>query len=474
MRSRSVRLRLEALEARLVPTVYPVGPGEPFATLHQVPWDALEPGDTVAVHWKATPYHDKIQINRSGTAEAPIQVVGVPNDAGQLPVLDARNAVEDPEASYYSDYITAQGVFTIAPSVWNEKVDWVVIANLEIENASRDYSFRNAAGTTASWNWGAAAVAMYQAEHITIAGCVIHDNEDGLFGTSNEWESSILRDIRVVGNTIYGNGVAGQTHYHNTYIEAIGMNYEFNHFGPPVEGSGGLNVKDRSAGLVFRYNYVEGGNTLLDLVDPEDGGQAFLDDPLWGDTYVYGNVLYDPPGGAGAFVHFGGDSGVVWLYQRNLHFYDNTVVDRNDYPGGRWRTIIFYADTNDQTVFAYNNIFYNEPATAGFWPGNWCLGEVYGTFYLGTNWFNTGYANFRDGVPPEGVVYGTEWSITGDDPGFVDAADNDFRLSADSPCRGVADPLQGSDSSHPVRFQTNYDTGSWSHRPTTDNLGAME
>jgi hypothetical protein len=126
---------------------------------------------------------------------------------------------------------------------------------------------------------------------------------------------------------------------------------------------------------------VAGGNTLLDLVDPEDGGQSFLNDPLWGDTYVYGNILYNPPGGAGAFVHFGGDSGVVRLYQQNLHFYDNTVVDRNDYPGGRWRTIIFYADTNDQTVFAYpswlpSGVISSTHRKYSFCRAMWCTGRT--------------------------------------------------------------------------------------------------
>src|SRR5262249_13771931 len=157
------------------------------------------------------------------------------------------------------------------------------------------------------------------------------------------------------------------------------------------------------------------GLYLLDLVEPDDGGYGLVDDPLFGKEFVYGNVLYNPPVGASALIHFGGDTGTFEFYQKVLFFYDNTVVNRNDQLTGRWRTSIFAVDTNAQTVFAENNIFYSVPVTPGLYAGNWCLAETEGTFFLGANWINQDYLVNRDGYPFDGVMYLQDRLITGDD-----------------------------------------------------------
>jgi hypothetical protein len=475
---KTVRLHLEPLEPRLVPTFYNVGPDQTYAALHDVPWQNILPGDTVRVFWAPTPYHDKIQLWMRGNPVSHIQIIGVPDAGGDLPVLDAAGAIEMPQADYLNNQVTAQAIITIVPTGnegFDYKAGWIDIANLELENATRGNYFINANGDMSYYNAGAAAIAMYNCEHISIRGCVIHDNEDGIFGKSQGWESGTLRDIYVGSNTIYSNGRAGEDHYHNTYIEAVGTVYEFNYFGEPVAGSLGLNVKDRSAGLIFRYNYVEAGNTLLDLVEPEDGGLLMVNDPLFGKTFVYGNILYNPEGKASAIVHFGGDTGVVEFYQRHLYFYCNTVVNEND-QSSRWRTILFDCPTNDQTVYADNNILCNVAATPGARAGLWCIGETDGTFVMGANWINNGYLDFRDGWPPEGQVYGHENLITGDEPGFIDLYNSDFRLADDSPCRYAARAMNQETANHPVEIQTVYDGVRlyWTARPSITSLGAME
>jgi len=57
----------------------------------------------------------------------------------------------------------------------------------------------------------------------------------------------------------------------------------------------GNDLKDRSAGLVVRNNWIEGGNRQLDLVDGEDS-QVIVDDPRYHENFVYGNVLIEPDG----------------------------------------------------------------------------------------------------------------------------------------------------------------------------------
>ena len=69
----------------------------------------------------------------------------------------------------------------------------------------------------------------------------------------------------------------------------------------------GNNLKDRSAGLVVRYNWLEGGNRLLDLV--ESDFPSYYENPSYRNTYVYGNVLVEQDGGNSQVIHYGGDNG---------------------------------------------------------------------------------------------------------------------------------------------------------------------
>ena len=71
---------------------YTVGPGQAYPRLGDVPWEALNPGDTVRIFWRETPYNEKIVINRTGTEKKPIRIVGVPGPAGQRPRIDGKNA----------------------------------------------------------------------------------------------------------------------------------------------------------------------------------------------------------------------------------------------------------------------------------------------------------------------------------------------------------------------------------------------
>ena len=55
---------------------FDVGP-DPHATPTDVPWESLNAGDTVRIHWRPAAYRDKWVICRQGTANPPIVVRGV-------------------------------------------------------------------------------------------------------------------------------------------------------------------------------------------------------------------------------------------------------------------------------------------------------------------------------------------------------------------------------------------------------------
>src|SRR5205085_11016799 len=51
---------------------YEVGPGKAYVNIGDVPWESLQPSDTVLIYWRSTPYKEKWVICRQGTASAPI------------------------------------------------------------------------------------------------------------------------------------------------------------------------------------------------------------------------------------------------------------------------------------------------------------------------------------------------------------------------------------------------------------------
>src|SRR5688572_14885277 len=72
--------------------VFNVGPGQSHTNIGAVPWESLQAGDTVRIHWRTNSYKEKWVVCRQGSSNASITITGVPGPAGQLPVIDGENA----------------------------------------------------------------------------------------------------------------------------------------------------------------------------------------------------------------------------------------------------------------------------------------------------------------------------------------------------------------------------------------------
>lgn len=321
-------------------TLYEVGPGQEYEAIGDVMWESLEPGDTVRIHWRDEAYHEKFVIGRRGTEDAPIVVQGVPGPEGQRPVIDGRDATTRDVLNYWNE---ARGVIKIGGS--NVPADstpsHVVLEGLEVRSGREPFSFTGRDGRT-DYHSNAAAVFVEKGEHIVLRDLALHDSGNGLF------VASATEDIVIEGCHIYDNGVEQSIYEHNAYTQARGIVYQHNRFGPLREGCLGNNLKDRSAGLVVRYNWIEGGNRQLDLVD----GSAYADEPSYRTTYVYGNILLERGDGNRQVVHYGGDGSDTDGYRKGtLFFYHNTVVSRR--PG---RTTLMRLSTEDEQADVRNNI----------------------------------------------------------------------------------------------------------------------
>lgn len=432
-------IALSCLFALLLPPLaraadYEVGPGQAYADPGEVPWEALGPGDRVLIHWRDTPYANKWVVAVAGTADQPIVVRGVPGPGGELPVIDGQNATTREALDFWND---ERAVIKVGgSSTPGETPAYVTIENLDIRGAYAAYGFTDDGGNASTYNDNAAAIFVEAGDHITIRHCVLRDSGNGLFVAYQA--SHVLVD----GNFIHGNGNVGSIYEHNSYTEALGITFQYNHYGPLRDGAGGNNLKDRSAGTVVRYNWIEGGNRQLDLVDSDHAEQ--YDDPSYGQTFVYGNVLVEPDGaGNRQIVHYGGDAMDTTHYRNGtLYFYENTVVStRSD------RTTLLRLSSDGEHADVRNNIVY---ASAG--SGTLSILDETGTVDLAHNWLTEGWVDSFSGMAV--TVNDDGSNLTGADPGFVDTTGQDFHLEAGSPCIDAGTALAAAVlPDHPVARQ---------------------
>jgi hypothetical protein len=398
---------------------YRVGPGQPLATPNDVPWESLQPGDIVSIYWRSTPYKNKWVICRRGTAAAPIVVRGINGPQGQQASIDGNGATTRSQLNFWSG---VRGVIAIAgaSSPADTMPAYITIDNLEVTGGHPNYSFTDFDGSVKSYAGPASSIFVEKGEHITIRNTTIHDSSNGLFVASSD--SALSRDILIQNNYVYGNGVVGDHSRHGTYMAALGIVYEGNRYGPMRAGATGGALKDRSAGVVVRYNWIEGGNRQLEVLDAEDAA-ALRNDPSYRTTYVYGNVLVENPNdGNRQIVQYGGDHpGMEDQFRKGwLYFYNNTIISyRTD------TTVVIRLSTNEERADIRNNIFYVTAAGS-----NLALLDDAGIGYWSHNWIKPGWVVSYGGFGGQNFDDGT-WR-TGSNPGFAGESSQNFELAATS------------------------------------------
>ena len=442
-------------------TTYEVGPSKPLSSIGSVPWETLQPGDTVLIHYRPNAYAEKFVICRQGTTNAPITVRGVPGPNGELPILDGNAATTRTNLNYWGEN---RAVIKIGGA--SKPVDtmprFVTIENLDVRSARPPFSFTGANKTVQNYAANAASIWIEKGENITIRNCVIRDSGNGFFVSSSD--TDVSKSVLVEGCYIFGNGNTNSIYEHNVYTAASGITYQFNRFGPLRSGCSGNNLKDRSAGLVVRFNWIEGGNRELDLVDAEDSS-ILRNDPAYRKTFVYGNVIFEPNAdGNKQLIHYGGDSGTTANYRKGtLHFYNNTVVSKR--PD---QTTMFRLSTNEEEVDARNNIFYSTNSGNSF-----ALLDADGILRLSHNWIKTGWKSSFSTLT--GTIVNDGTMLTGTIPGFLNMAANDFHLMQTSTCVNASGTLSTNTANFPISSQyVMHQSGQTRPIVGVSDLGAFE
>ena len=409
---------------------YPVGPGQAYTALDQVPWEGLKAGDTVRIFPSATPYAGKFLIAAQGTADAPVRICGVRAADDARPVIDGNGATTRAalasaygSSTYASDIHQARSVIVIKPLAtqgWTAYPQHVQIDGLKIQRAHPSYTFRDAAGATKSYLPFGACIWVERGHHITLADNEISDCQMAIFSKStDDGEFAQTRNLRIAGNHMHGHGIAGSYTEHTTYTQSIGAVIEFNHYGPLRAGALGNSVKDRSAGLLVRYNRIEEGAHAIDLVEAEDFPVTALALPAYRTTHVIGNQIRKT-GDTGSVIHYGGDHygsspGALWgepIYRKGtLHLQHNTFQ-----LGGKTAWLLQLSTTEETAEVHGNIVIYADSVT----QRNLRMSQQVGTGWtsggivnLGINWVSSGWQDSDIWHPVPGQLNGTAALISG-------------------------------------------------------------
>jgi hypothetical protein len=438
-------------------TEYHVGPGQRLARLGDVPWYALQAGDTVYVHHRPEPYREKILISGRGTPERWIRVLGVPGPNGELPVISGDGATTSRNMHHrWQDPAQIQATGIVQVAVRGEASGdptlpaYVEIANLRVQDAHSGYRFTAENGAETRYNDFAACIYARSVHHLVVRDSVLTNCAQGFYnwtgsGESDTWWAGRQLDTVLRGNDIHGNGIAGNYSVHQVYAESDGVIIEGNRFGPMRPGAEGSQIKDRSAGTVIRYNTIEQapGGWDLDLVEPEEGWPTLGSRPAFRQAFVYGNVIVNRLARPTNLVHWNEDHqagrGRATLADGKLFFYANTVVIVANEADASYLSL-FNAHWGGYecplgalpgTIDVRNNVIAVLPRTPGARTPQlrfgYCGSEG---FSFGKNWVSPGWTlRGKQAVTGRGVS-GVESLVSpaANDPGFVDLAANDFRL----------------------------------------------
>jgi len=469
---------------------YNIGPGQTYTSIADFTgWTSLAAGDTVRIHYAT--YKEMILLCQSGTAENPITIEGVPDASGNLPVLDGNDMVIPTQFDgHLSEYDLgggqlAQGyglVFvyrSLQDDDYSTFPEYITIKNLEIKSTTPEsYTFTNSNEVVQSYPDASAGLYIKTGRHILVENCIIHDCGNGF---DIQGVEQTVYDVTMRGCYIYGNGRtdARYDREHNSYTESVGMLIEYNYFGPLRSGAGGSSLKDRSVGTVIRYNIIYSGARTLDLCDSENvigSGYDALNDPNYGDDWVYGNVFVNDENVsagsplAGNMFQFGYDNQADRTRSGTLKFFNNTIYVNID-SGTIYNLRVFDVSTSAETVELYNNVFHLN-GTSLKWMANSSRGATTGTFnWRGGNRITTGYTDFYTGdsgtwTEHIAILEGVNTGV------LADPANGDFTVPVDSPLinAGVALPSSITDT-HPLDKQYKA-VRTYESRADVDDIGA--
>jgi len=389
-----------SVDPALLGNTYDVGPSQTYRKLRDLPLNNLLNGSTIRLHNEdttgsnPTTFNEYVQISQHAAPDQPVRLCGLPDSAGNLPILDAANAIgrSDTTASAAGNGLITVGGST-SGAAWPSfnGAQNILIEGLHLRNARAGVAYTTPAGGSATWQSSAACIRVGDGHNITLIGDEMDSCSNGAASLWNgtTWGGSSLNHLWE-GNYVHGNGTAGSSSNHQMDLQAWGQVVQFNRIDRIAAGTAGANLKSRGIQDVIRYNYFgDGAARDLDLVDVGSAAQfmSFGDffqnnaaptgatysmDQLaawqeaWNSHFAYGNIYLNST--STAPIHFAYDqSGAEAARKGNLYWYNNTFYETLcSTCSGKLFTMFdtsagggsFLPQTEFQTVQAFNNILW--------------------------------------------------------------------------------------------------------------------
>lgn len=429
--------------------VYEVGPTQTYHTINALDFRTLVPGDTIRLHnedttgTNPTKYPEWLAFAVSGTRDAPIRFVGVPDSTGHLPVIEAIDATGP---SWINPYINSGVVNYWGPGCSGPYADgpagscgpnFQIFEGVRIQNANKSNNRHSYDLTSApvyvAWPNDPSAIADHSGYGHVFRGIDSYSNTQlaGVYTPNGKGWAAITQMIDIEGNNcrLYGN--ASDPTEHCIYDQAFATVVGYNNITNPVSGDQGNVVKMRSGLYVVKGNFFgTGAARILDLVEVQDAAQEFGIDEYychygdcsgflypypvgqnWSAAYVGGGItpaisaalnqagrnqwvvgnIFQGDGTVNA-VHYAADHYSPDLVQKGtLHFLSNTVIhnhfflDQNNNGGNGWHEY--------STLDAQNNIIDGDSANALT-----TMTAILANF--GKNLFRTGLVSTGPGITP--------------------------------------------------------------------------
>jgi hypothetical protein len=398
---------LLAVAPALQAATYHVGPGRQYTQLQPL-LDAVDlgPGDVVEVDGGVTYPGDVILRQADGGAAGnPVVLLGLRSN-GQRPILQG-------------------GINTIEFRLANH----VVFEGFEVVGSVADDTFR----------------CIYHHSHdVVIRDVLVRDcPRHGILGADNDSGS-----LTVEYSEIRNAGRGGREHAIYMATDELlypGSVFRLRHsivrdslFGDT--GEGGNLIKSRAERNEIHYNWLQGAYYhSLELIGPDPAGEVPAD-AAREDSDVVGNVIIHDSAFAAVF-RFGGDG--TGASNGRYRFVNNTVIRRN--PNNDTPTL-FRLFSGIESVEMHNNVFLREGSAS--WR---VIREVEAEWVGGVSRIR----GSRNWVDAGSTFVPTTWTdtLTGTDPGFTNAAGNDFRPALGSPllnAGGPASTASGYEISNPL------------------------
>lgn len=477
---------------------FDVGPGMTYTELDTVPWSTLVAGDVVNIYYRPTPYVCKVGIGSQGTATDRIIINGVTDANGNRPIISGDGARTASGSMISGDEVfggpayQSLGVITLVKKSiqFAQKPAYITLQNLHVTGANAGVASYDNLGSSIPWDSFACGIWISTSSYIDVINCISENNCVGFFTNSMQGGIDYNCDnIRVLYNRFYGNGVVNDDHQHNVYFQCYTSLFEGNYIGYLRPGAQGAAYKSRCGNEIVRYNWIEGGGSLLDMVQADGFFDGMVTMPNYDTSWVYGNVLItDETKGDAAYrlIHFGGDNQgeqgqaapldtSPTNYRMHLYFWNNTIYSHGTTGANQYLLKLSY---KEQVCDWWNNIVHQ--------PGTKSLHIMHYSGTLNIRGKNIFYSpNGLDDWAPE--TDGSLMTITRfdapiiADPTFVNDQAYDFTPGTGSPALDLYSTLPANlpstlPTDYPLAYEPSYRLNGMWPKTLSGNLdiGAIE